>query len=125
MSFPRPFFRAVVLMLLLALPLQGVSAAGMLFCATMHGGDAAAMTHADHAAHLAQGGGMPDMQHAGPMADHDCAACAACAFGAALPPAPLVSAPLPGSPARVAHLGRSFHDFLPAAADKPPILFLA
>jgi hypothetical protein len=102
----RDFIRtALICMLLVAVPLQGLAAGAMLFCGPVPGSDAALIehSHADHGAasahhhqpagdsapsgtaHDAVGHDDPALQPLGHLHDGTCSVCASCCSGAALP----------------------------------------
>jgi hypothetical protein len=102
----RDFLRTALLcMLLVAVPLQGLAAGAMLFCGSVQGSDAVSIdshSHTDQGTaqahhHQQAGDGAPSgsAQHAGGHDDalqplghlHDgtCSVCASCCSGAALP----------------------------------------
>jgi hypothetical protein len=101
----RKLVRLIVMWLLaLALPIQGVSAATMLHCVSVHERMAAGVhgqavhahhhSHDDAAAHDAGGGADA---HSGGTSHHhadkaSCSACASCCSGVALPAMPLILA---------------------------------
>ena len=106
--------RLLIVLLVLALPLQGYAAAGMLWCAPVHPSQALHVQHVPHAqgepaAHSAHSHGTAVSageahapHHAGATADEEgaqtgggkCSQCAVCNVGVALLPAvPLLGVP--------------------------------
>jgi uncharacterized protein involved in copper resistance len=130
----------VILLLTLAVPLQGLAGVTMAACgmahgiqggaAMSHGPGPAAMDHSamDHAAmdHAAMGHGHSDAApHAsdqGPMHEaHDCAACAACCSLSAAPvPALLVQGASPAPSVAIPFLEVARASFAPEGLDRPP-----
>jgi hypothetical protein len=100
MSGMKVLFRAfIVWLMLLAVPFQGLAAAGALPCAPAFGIEAAPTGEHDHAAMLAAEQGSQDDQdamhagHAGKSGSH-CGGISPCCIGAAL--APTLPLALPG-----------------------------
>ena len=131
----------LVWLMALALPLQGIAAAGMQACGPTHGhtGPVVASAHESvhgHAAMRSVHGDVhgeahaPALQHPSadtelPAAGHQCGACAACCPAVALPAALVLPAvPLsetvviPAAPARLA-------SFVPPGLERPPRAILA
>ncbi len=89
MTLLRPLF---VWLLLLALPLQGLAAATMLNCATVHGAAVAAHDDPPHGHdhdhdHGVMTAAQPDAAGDAHAPDHKCSACAACHASLGLPAA--------------------------------------
>lgn len=119
--------------LLLAIPLQGLAAAGMLYCAGAaahaHGHTAVVASaahdhhghqHSGHAHALAEPQQEPGPAATLPGADHKCGACAACCHGVAIAAGfqPVAPASAPQAPAAepVLHL----YSRSAPVPDKPP-----
>ena len=109
---------------LLAVPLQGLAAAGMLYCsaaATHSHQEMQASAGHDHSAHVhaaddaadAPAGDLPD-------AGHKCGACASCCNGVAIAAAFRQPAPAPSPQAQAAEPVLHLHSRPPPAPDKPP-----
>lgn len=135
----------LVLFLLLALPFQGLAAAGMLLCApaapapavaapamTMEGHDHQAMLRAmgagghDHAAMAHADGGHGDQQHAGHDDGRNKGSCASCCVGAAMAPAVQLRL-APARPDFISIPFRAGHvpSVDPAVLERPPRSLLA
>lgn len=148
----RSRFRSALMWLLfLALPFQGLAAATMLGCgpvhermaatanahaaAHSHAGDHAHRhagdTHADadaHAGHGAQAAGGSDdavAHHLGPLGKLKCSACAACCVGAALPTAEVAVAAVPPAFTPALFVKPQHVDFLSGTLDRPPRILTA
>lgn len=130
-----------VWLLALALPLQGIAAAGMQACGPTHGhtvpvaASAHGAGHGHTGAHSVHGdvhaeAHVPAVEHPSadtelPAAGHQCGACAACCPAVALPSAlalPVAPASeavvIPAAPARLA-------SFVPPGLERPPRTLLA
>ena len=109
-------------LLLLALPLQGLAAASMLYCGGAathaHGHEEAqAAAEHDHAAHGHEADAFAtDL----PDSDHKCGACASCCNGVAIAAAFRQPAPIPAPQAQAAEPVLHLHSRPPPAPDKPP-----
>lgn len=113
--------KAVLILLLAALPLRGYAGALMASCETHHGGAAAAQAHAHehgdgHHADSGDGGGTP--AHTASV----CGICASCCSGASLAPDAnaLVAFPAPGID-RTLFFDRRASGFVPESLDRPPL----
>jgi hypothetical protein len=122
-----------ICLLLLALPLQGLAAATMVFCAPGHHGSSAAAgeEHAHHASeHASMPASSPDHADSEAPAKHlragtmKCSACASCFF-TAVPSAALVFEPPEFGPATFVALVPVVAPFIAAGPDRPPRSFLA
>ncbi|MDB5858892.1 MAG: hypothetical protein JWQ76_2581 [Ramlibacter sp.] len=112
-------------LLLLAIPLQGIAAASMLYCgaATSHSHDEVqAPSHHDHSADVhaaaqaddaAAAAGLPDQ-------DHKCGACATCCHGAAIAATFTLLSPSPAPQAHAAEPVVHLHSRSSPVPDKPP-----
>ena len=144
------FRKALMWLLLLALPLQGYAAATMLNCGPNHHsmmvgsatasgavhdpssvghhhGDAGAASVAgDHHSTAANDSG-DDASAAhdlNQLAKSKCSACAACCMGVALPPAALAVASFPPAMTPAVFVSAPHDDFLSDGLDRPPRLLL-
>lgn len=108
----------IVLMWLaaLALPVQGVAAATMVFCATSHQ-SAAAHDHAAHYDASAADDGEPDTM--------SCSVCASCCMSVPLPSRIVAHDPPPGHAVYQADRASASATFLTGGLDRPPRLLLA
>jgi hypothetical protein len=118
-----PWRLLLIWLMVLALPVQGLAAAGLMHCAPIHErvdgqghhGDAA-HAHVDHAAH--DGHAADAIDHA--AHGHTCSACAACCPAIGLPAhgVDLPSAPVGGFAAGAAQSAGP--SFVPAGLERPP-----
>jgi hypothetical protein len=116
--------RFLLLLLMLALPLQALATASMRVCGTAsHPAMAEQMAMADEAMANCH---EPDQQPETPPAQHDCKHCAACALGAALPiPAADTPAVAPTPVRFLSHPAAPFSGFIPDGPERPPRISLA
>ena len=112
--------RFLLLIMMLALPLQGLASAGMLGCAFA--------THPDnaHAATAAPDGMMggcheAEAQPQAPANDHSCKHCAACFAGSLpLPPAFPVAVTAAPTQAAIPHVATPYVSPTPEGPERPP-----
>jgi hypothetical protein len=112
----------LVLILLLALPFQGIAASGMLACAPVTTPPAMTAACHEHAAALADGGRHEDAR----QDRHGKGSCSSCCVGAAMAPAVLLQLSLArpefiAIPFRAGHVPRVD----PAVPERPPRSFFA
>ena len=142
------FRKALMWLLLLALPLQGFAAATMINCGPNHHRMfSAAVTdrieshhHAavephqhsmgmadDHREMVGEAGttDLPSVHHLDKLSKFKCSACAACCIGAALPTAALAIASVPPAMMTASFVPTLHADFLADGLDPPPRLLLA
>jgi hypothetical protein len=116
------FHRFLLILLMLALPLQAFASAAMLGCV---------LSDRATAEPMAMAGGMMAGCHEPDQPDTsstqaDCEHCAACALASALPvPASDSAATAPASIRFVSPPAASFSGFVPSGPERPPRLFLA
>lgn len=116
------FHRFLLVLLMLALPLQGLALASMV--------DAALASDPGAAEQLAANAGTTPACHEteepdAPPAQHDCRHCAACVLASALP---ILASTVPALPAARGFASRhdaSFIGFLPDGPERPPRSILA
>jgi hypothetical protein len=121
----------LMLIIALALPVQGFAAATMFHCASAMGQASAAAGGHDHSRHSHAGANDASMHQAQGKADLNpgqspaCSACASCCTAAALPaaPIPIASTDAPSSYARP--MAPAIAAFLTGGPERPPRLLLA
>jgi hypothetical protein len=109
-------------LLVLALPVQGLAAQRMLFCAPAQHKVVQAQAPHDHSAHMHAQHSKADAK-AAPQADPGhgkCSACAACCAGVGLVPTPLVFEPSPPSPDYTARVFAARSGYTPSRLERPP-----
>jgi len=109
--------RFLLLLLMLALPVQAFASASMLGCAFSHQAAAEPIALADEMMAGCHESGQPDA----PPAQHDCKHCAVCAL-ATTPPIPVSATPaiLPVTHHFTPHPAVSFSGFVPEGPERPP-----
>ena len=117
------FHRFLLMLLILALPLQAFASAAMLGCGSFsHQAMMEQMAMADEAMAGCHEPEQPDA----PSTQHDCKHCAACALGAALPiPVADIPAIMPAPIHFISHPAASFSGFIPDGPERPPRISLA
>jgi hypothetical protein len=107
--------RFLLLLLMLALPVQTFASAAMLGCATSHQAAVAPMAMADDGM-----AGCHEPEESAPTS-HDCKHCTACALASALPiPATDTPAVMPVGESFAAQPATSFSGFVPEGPERPP-----
>jgi hypothetical protein len=108
--------RFLLMLLMLALPLQALASAAMLGCAFSH-----AAAEPIGVANGMMAGCHESDQPEAPPAQHDCNHCAVCALGSA-PPIPVgdTLAIMPATPSYTSHPAASFSGFVPEGPERPP-----
>lgn len=116
------FHRFLLLLLMLALPLQGFASASMRGCTLSDPAPEPEVTAVGMMADCHET--EPSDHH--PRAQHDCKHCAACALGAALPVPVAGTAAIAPAPSRYAAQPDSvFSGFVPDGPERPPRPILA
>lgn len=116
------FHRFLLMLLMLALPVQTFASAAMLGCAFSNQAMAEPMVMADGMMAGCHEPEQPDP----PPAQHNCEHCAACALAPVLPtPVTDSAAIMPVSIRFISHPAASFSGFVPSGPERPPRLFLA
>jgi hypothetical protein len=115
---------ALLWLVALALPVQGVAASTMMFCGPAHESSAAHdhASHHDHSAHDAASAS--DDGAAGEPDTMSCSVCASCCTAATLPSPIVAQGPPPGHAVYQAELGSAAATFLTSGLDRPPRLLL-
>jgi len=114
--------RFLLMLLMLALPLQGLASASMSGCISS---DPAEESQAVAEPMVMAGCHEHKQPHSSPV-PHDCKHCAACMPAAALPvPANILPALALASNRFIAHPTASFSGFIPDSPERPPRLSLA
>jgi hypothetical protein len=110
--------RFLLILLMLALPLQAFAAASMLGCALSHRAAGEQMAMVDGMMAGCHETEQPDA----PPAQHDCKHCAVCALASALLPIPASNTPaiLPVTHHFTSHPAASFSGFVPDGPERPP-----
>ena len=125
-DYTRPvrahFQRFLLLLLMLALPVQTFASAAMLGCTFSH---QPAVEQTAMAGEMMAGCHEPE-QPDSPPAQHNCKHCAACALASVLPiPSSDTPAIVPVSIRFISQPAASFSGFVPSGPERPPRLFLA
>lgn len=109
--------RFLLMLLMLALPLQALASAAMLGCTFSHQAVAEPMALADGMMSGCHEPAQPDA----PPAQHDCQHCAVCALASA-PPIPVGDslAIMPATHSYTPHPAASFSGFIPEGPERPP-----
>lgn len=116
------FHRFLLLLLMLALPLQAFASAAMLGCAFAH----QAVAEPEVLADAAMAGCHASDESEAPPARHDCKHCAVCALASAVPiPASDMPAMQPVAQAYPSCPAAAFSGFVPDGPERPPRLTLA
>ena len=116
------FQRFLLLLLMLALPVQTFASAAMLGCTFSHQPAVEQMAMAGETMAGCHEPAQPDS----PPAQHDCKHCAACALAAALPiPVTDRAAVVPASIPFLTQPAASFSGFVPSGPERPPRAFRA
>jgi hypothetical protein len=109
--------RFLLILLMLALPLQAFAAASMLGCAFSHQAAAEQMAMTDG---MMAGCHEPEQPEA-PPAQHECKHCAVCALASTLPiPVSDTPAIMPASRHFTSHPAVSFSGVVPEGPERPP-----
>jgi len=111
------FHRLLLIVMMLALPLQGFAAAAMIGCSMMqHAGMSSQASDAEMSG-CHESAPQPDS----PTSQHSCTHCAVCYLTSIplLPAAATLSA-LPAASAMIPHAATSFSGFIPEGPKRPP-----
>lgn len=113
--------RFLLIVLMLALPVQAFAYSGMQACLFSEQGAAEPMAMSDDATSMAGCHQTSSSQHQGLPAQHECKFCAACALASALP-IELVGSPpvVPITHSFAPHSAASFSAFIPDGPERPP-----
>jgi hypothetical protein len=116
------FHRFLLMLLMLALPVQTLASAAMLGCSLQDQAAVAPMAMADAMTVSCHEPEQPDT----PPAQHDCKHCATCALASALPiPAADTLAVMPVRQNFTSRPAASFSGFVPDGPERPPRTHLA
>jgi len=112
------FHRLLLIVMMLALPLQGFAAAAMIGCSMMqHAGMSSQQASDSEMSGCHESAPQPDS----PTSQHSCTHCAVCYLTSIplLPAAATLSA-LPAASAMIPHAAPSFSGFIPEGPKRPP-----